>query len=348
MKKWISVLLAAVMLGSTVLLSGCGAGAGERLVVYNWEDYIGEDVIAMFEEETGIKVVYDVFESNEGMYAKVKNSGGGYDVLFPSDYMIEKMIREDMLEKIDISNVPNIVHIDERFKNMDYDPTDEYAVSYMWGTLGITYNTTMVTEPVDSWDILWDPAYAGRIFMYNSQRDAFAAALKRLGYSLNTRDVAELTAAQEALSEQLPLVQAYLSDSVKDKMIGNEGALALTYSGDFLYSLPDNPDLAYSIPKEGSNIWCDGMVIPKGAKNKANAEKFINFMCRPDIAALNSEYIGFSTTNVDALAYMDPEFISHPAYWPDEETLDRCEVFYDLGDFIREYERAWNEIFLNR
>jgi len=346
LKKMFCMFMTVVLAVSAFALAGCNASSGEKLVVYNWEDYIGEEVLEMFEKETGIKVVYDVFESNESMYAKVKNSGG-YDILFPSDYMIERLIKENMLEKIDMSNVPNAVHIDNRFKNMAYDPTDEYAVSYMWGTVGITYNTKMVTETVDSWDILWDPAYAGQIFMYNSQRDAFAAALKRLGFSVNTRNVEELNAARDSLMEQLPLVQAYISDAVKDKMIGNEGALALTYSGDVLYCLKDNPDLAYAIPKEGSNIWCDGMVIPKGAKNKANAEKFIDFMCRPEIAAINSEYIGFATTNIDALQYIDEEFASHPAYWPDDETLDRCEIFYDLGDFIKEYEKAWNEIFIN-
>ena len=343
MKFWKMIALTIVMAASAVLASGCGSDSGEKLYVFNWADYIGEEVIAMFEEETGIKVAYDTFDSNESMYAKVKLSGG-YDVLFPSDYMIERMVNEDMLQTIDMANVPNAAHVDERFKGLKHDPNNEYSVSYMWGTIGITYNTTMVDEPVESWDILWDEKYEGQIFMYDSQRDALAASLKRLGYWVNTRDTAELAAARDALIEQRPLVQAYISDAIKDKMIGNEGALALTYSGDMLYCLKDNPDLAFCIPKEGSNLWFDGMVIPKDARNKENAEKFIDFMCRPEIAAINSEYIGYTTTNKDALEFMDPEMVAHPAFWPDDETLERCEVFYDLGDFQTEFEAAWNEI----
>ena len=345
MKNWKSIIVAAVLAFSAIFAAGCGA-QGEKLVVFNWADYIDEDVIKTFEKETGINVVYDTFDSNESMYAKVKASGG-YDVLFPSDYMIERMLAEGLLQPIDMENVPNAAHIDERFTNLPYDPNNEYSVSYMWGTVGIMYNTSMISEEITSWDTLWDPAYAGQIFMYDSQRDAFAASLKRLGYSVNTRNVDELLAARDELMAQLPLVQAYITDAIKDKMIGNEGALALTYSGDVLACLPDNPDLAYCIPEEGSNLWFDGMVIPKDAKNKENAEKFINFMCRPDIAALNSEYIGYTTTNRDALEYMDEEIVKHPAFWPDDETLDRCEMFYDLGDFKVEFDIAWNQIFIN-
>jgi len=348
MKRWQSMILVALMVLSALTVGSCGkksnAGKNGRVVVFNWGDYIDEDVIDMFEEETGIDVVYATFDSNEAMYAKVK-SGGGYDVLFPSDYMIERMYNEGMLQPINMENVPNAVHIDERFKGLDYDPNDEYSVSYMWGTIGIMYNTEMVTGPVDSWDILWDPAYAKQIFMYDSQRDALAAAMKRLDYSLNTCDPVELAAARDSLIEQRPLVQAYISDSIKDKMINNEGALALTYSGDLLYCLKENPNLAFSIPKEGANLWFDGMVIPKDAKNKENAEAFINFMCRPEIAAMNSEYIGFTTTNKDALEFVDKEMAEHPIYWPDDETLERCQVFRDLGDFRKEYEEAWNAVF---
>ena len=344
MKNWKTFVLAAVLAFSAVLTSGCGA-QGERLVVFNVADYIDEDVIGIFEEEFGIKVVYDTYDSNESMYAKVKASGG-YDILFPSDYMIERMVKEGMLQPINMANVPNASHIDDRFKNLPYDPNNEYSVSYMWGTLGIMYNTSMISEEITSWDTLWDPAYTGQIFMYDSQRDALAAALKRLGYSLNTTNLDELNAARDSLMEQLPIIQAYITDAIKDKMIGNEGSLALTYSGDVLACLPDNPDLAYCIPIEGSNLWFDGMVIPKDAKNKENAEKFINFMCRPEIAALNSTYIGYTTTNRDALEFMDEEITSHPSFWPDEETLDRCQMFRDLGDFKAEYDNAWNQIFV--
>ena len=344
MKNLKFIVLAAVLAFSAIFAAGCGA-QGEKLIVFNVADYIDEDVIKIFEDEFNIKVVYDTYDSNESMYAKVKASGG-YDILFPSDYMIERLVKEDMIQPINMANVPNASHVDDRFKNLPYDPNNEYSVSYMWGTLGIMYNTSMITEEITSWDTLWDPAYTNQIFMYDSMRDAFAASLMRLGYSLNTTNINELKAAQDALIAQLPIVQAYITDAIKDKMIGNEGSLALTYSGDVLACLPDNPDLAYCIPEEGSNLWFDGMVIPKDAKNKENAEKFINFMCRPEIAAMNSEYIGYTTTNRDALEFMDEEITSHPAFWPDDATLDRCEMFYDLGNFKREYDDAWNQIFV--
>ena len=328
-------------------VSCTGAGSGEKVYVYNWGDYIETDIIAEFEEETGIKVIYETYDTNESMYAKLKPGNSSYDVAFPSDYMIEKMIKEDMLAKIDMNNIPNYKNIDGRFKGLDYDKNNEYSVAYMWGTVGILYNTEMVDDDVDSWDILWDEKYAGQIYMYDSQRDTFAAALKKLGYSVNTRSIDELTRAKEELIRQKPLVQAYIGDQVKDKMIGREGALAIVYSGDAMFCKEENDELEYAIPREGSNLWYDGAVIPKNAKNKANAEKFIDYLCRPDVAAKNTEYIGYSTANSAALALLDDEMVSDPVYWPDDELLVNCEVFYDLGDFIAEYDRAWTEILAN-
>jgi len=345
MKKCKVLLLAAMMVLSLFAVTSCGGG--EKLYVFNCADYIDPDILKEFKKETGITVVYSMFDSNEAMYAKVKASGG-YDVLFPSDYMIERMMQEGMLQKINMDNVPNAANIGDQFKGLAHDPTNEYAVTYMWGTLGIMYNKTKVTEPVDSWDILWDPAYAGQIFIYDSQRDLLGAALKRLGYSLNTHDMNELTAARDSLIAQKLLVQAYLTDSIKDSMISNQGALALTYSGDAVVCYQENQDLAFSIPKEGSNLWFDAMVIPKDAKNKDNAEIFINFMCRPDIAAKNSEYIGYTTANEAAGKFMDAETVAHPAYWPTDEELARCEVFRYLGEYLKDYEKVWNDIFITK
>lgn len=330
---------------AAALLSGCGGK--ETVYVYNWADYIGEGVLKQFTKETGITVKYDTFENNEIMYTKVKNGGGSYDVLFPSDYMIERMISEDMLETLDFGNIPNFTRINPRFKGLHYDLEDKYSVAYMWGTVGILYNTSMVSEPVESWDILWDEDYSGKIFMYDSERDTIGLSLKRLGYSLNTRDSSALKEAAAALVAQRRLVKAYLGDPIKDKMIGREGALAVTYSGDAQYCQGLNPELAYAIPNEGSNVFCDGMVVPKGARNKTNAEVFINFMCRPEIAAQNSEYIGYATTNKDAAGFMDAAFAENPIYSPAREDLDRCEFFYDLGSFKKEYSDAWNEILMS-
>ena len=338
------LLLTAALLIFAFAASCTGAGSGERLYVYNWGDYIDADIVADFEKETGIKVIYETYDTNESMYAKLKPGNSSYDVVFPSDYMIEKMIREDMLEKIDMKNIANFKNIDDKFKGLDFDKNDEYYVAYMWGTVGILYNSEMVGEPVDSWEILWNEKYAGQIYMYDSQRDTFAAALKKLGFSVNTRDLGELTLAKEELIRQKPLVQAYIGDQVKDKMIGREGALAIVYSGDAMFCKDENDELEYAIPKEGSNLWYDGAVIPKGAKNKSNAEKFIDFLCRPDVAAQNTEYIGYSTANRAALELLDDEMRNDPTYWPGEEELANCEVFYDLGDFIIEYDKAWTEI----
>ena len=338
-------MLMAVLLMLSVIASCTQAGsAEERLYIYNWGDYIDMDLITMFEEETGIRVIYETFDSNEAMYARVQPGGTQYDLIFPSDYMIERMINENMLEKIDMGNIPNFVHVYDRFKGLFYDPNDEYSVAYMWGTLGILYNTEMVDEPVDSWSILWNEKYKGLIIMYDSQRDTFTAALKKLGFSVNTRCIEELTLAKNELIRQKPLVQAYLGDQVKDKMIGNEAALAIVYSGDAMYTMEENPALNYVVPREGSNIWYDGMVIPKGARNKANAEKFIDFLCRPEVAAQNTMYIGYSTANRTALDLLPDEMRFSLIYWPSEEILAKCEVFLDLGDFVVEFDRAWTEL----
>lgn len=334
-------ILSAFM--ALLLMTGCSKSEN-RLYVYNWGDYIDGDILDEFEKQTGIKVVYETFDTNETMYAKLKPGNASYDIAFPSDYMIEKMKNEDMLEKINLNNVPNFKNIDDKFKNMSFDPNNEYSVAYMWGTVGILYNTEMVDEEVDSWDILWDEKYAGQIYMYDSQRDAFAVGLKKLGYSLNTTDLSQINEAKEELIRQKPLVQAYLGDPVKDKMIGNEGALAVVYSGDAMYSIEENDALDYVIPKEGSNLWFDGIVIPKGAKNKENAEKFINFLCDPQIAAKNTIYIGYSTANKAALDILPDDMKNDKVYWPDDDALVNCQVFHDLGSFILEYDKVWTEV----
>jgi len=341
-KPKILVFSAIVML-LVLTLSGC-SGKKEALYVYNWGDYIDESVIAEFEKETGIKVVYDTFATNEDMYVKIKSGGSQYDLIFPSDYMITRMRDEGMLEKINLANIPNFKYIDDRFKGKDYDPKNEYSVPYMWGTIGILYNTTMVDEPVDSWDILWDPKYAKQIIMLDSQREAIGVALIRLGYSINSTDVNQLNEAAELLKEQKPLVLAYALDETKDKMVAGEAALALVWSGEALYAMDENPDLDYAIPQEGTNLWFDGMCIPKGAKNKEGAEKFIDFLCRTDIAFRNADYTGYATPHTEARELLDPEIRNNKAAYPDEEDLVNAEVFVSLGEVVREYDRIWTEV----
>jgi spermidine/putrescine transport system substrate-binding protein len=346
MKKVIFFASALVM--SIGLLTGCGKDSGEKVYVYNWGEYIDPEVRDQFEEETGIKVVYDEFEQNEVMYPKVKAGAVQYDVVCPSDYMIQKMIEEDMLAEINYDNVPNIKNIDPAYLESakDFDPENKYSVPYCWGTLGILYNKTMVEEPIDSWGALFDEKYSGNILMIDSVRDAFAIALKYLGYGINSTDPAQLDEAEKLLQSQYPLVQAYVVDQVRDKMIGGEAAIGVIYSGEAIYTKRENPDLEYVVPKEGSNVWIDAWVIPKNCKNKENAEAFINFMCDPEIALKNFEYITYSTPNKAAREMIsDPDIKDSPVAFPDQATLDRCSTFQYLGEENEAlYIDKWNEV----
>lgn len=348
MKFLIFVLILAV---SVPLMTGCGnSGSGNEsgkkvvLNVYNWGDYIDETVNDMFEKKYGIKVNYETFATNEDMYTKIKSGGGSYDVAIPSDYMIKRMIDENLLNKIDIKNVPNYKYIEDRFKNLAYDPNNEYSVPYMWGTVGILYNKTMVSDPVDSWQILWDKKYSKQILMLDSQRDSIGVALKMLGYSMNTRNLEELEAAQNALIEQKPLVMAYVGDEIKDKMIGNEAALAVVWSGDAIYCKRENPDLEYAIPNEGTNLWFDALVIPKTAKHQKEAEMYIDFMCDPEIAFKNTDYIGYSTPHSEALKQLDDELANDKTAYPDDEDLKGCDIFEYVEDLVKTYDVMWTKI----
>ena len=340
MKKTTFILFLAFF---AVALSSCNSNQNV-LRIYNWGEYMDEDILDDFTKETGIKISYSNYASNEELYTKLKAGSSHYDIIIPTDYMIERMIREDMLEKIDFSNIPNFRFIDERFKNREYDPASEYSVPYTWGTNGILYNTEMVYGEIDSWDVLWDTQYASQIIMYDSMRDSFIPALIKLGFSINTRSIDELTQARDLLIAQKPLVHAYMGDTMRDSMIGGEAAIGLMFSGDAVYCISENPALAYAIPREGSNVWFDAVAIPKGAKNKDKAEAFINFLCRPDISLRNTEYIGFSTTNAETLKMLPPELLENPAYWPSDEVIANCEILLDLGDFAKEFDKAWTMV----
>ena len=344
MKKTIKAMMISGILATTLLaVGGCG-NKQESLNVYNWGDYIDESVNTQFTKETGIKVNYKTFATNEDMYVDIEAGGSVYDVAFPSDYMIEKMIKNDLVEKMDMANMPNHINVDERFRGMQYDPTNEYSVPYMWGTVGIIYNIKTVKEPVESWDVLWDPQYEKQILMMDSQRDSIMVALKKLGYDMNTRDEGELEKAKQELINQKPLVLAYVGDEGKDKIINEEAAMMVAWSGDAVYMMRENEDLRYAIPKEGSNYWVDGMVIPKGAKNKAAAEKYIDFLCREDISAMNAEYIGYSTPITAARELLPEEEANSDVAYPAEDVTDQLEVFTDPSDIVKLYDRIWTEV----
>ena len=351
MKKRVCSIMAvaAVAALSAVTMSGCGksaekAGGAGEVYVYNWGEYIDEDVIAQFKEETGIDVIYDMFETNEEMYPVIEAGGVKYDAVCPSDYMIQKMIENNMLAEINFDNIPNIKEIDSKYMDMSrsFDPENKYSVPYCWGTVGILYNTSMVA-PEDAptkWSDLWDEKFKDNILMQDSVRDAFMVALKSLGYSMNTTNEAEIAEARDLLIKQKPLVQAYVIDQVRDKMIGGEAAMGVIYSGEMLYIQQEVADLGldysleYVIPEEGTNLWLDSWVIPANAPNKENAEKWINFLCRPDIAKKNFEYITYPTPNKGAFDLLDSDLQNNKAVFPDTDSLKNCEVFQYLGTVV--------------
>lgn len=343
MKKILILVLSCVL-----LLVGCGGGEEKKVVnVYNWGEYIDKDILAEFEEQTGITVKYDTFVTNEDMYVKLKKGGSSFDLLVPSDYMIEKLIKEDLLAEVDFSKIPNFENLDPELLHKSYDPEDKYSVPYFWGTLGIVYNKTMVSEPVDSWDILWDEKYANQILMLDSSRDSIGIALIKSGYSINSMDEGELAEAKELLIQQKPLTLAYQVDQSKDMMVGEEAAIAVMYSGDAYDAVRQNPNLEYVIPKEGSNLWFDACVIPKDAENKENAELFINFLLDPEIAMRNADYVGYSTPNAKAKDLLSEEMKGSLIAYPDLSKHANMEVFNDPGEMITVYDQIWTDVLAN-
>jgi len=346
-KKVISLISCILLISFLLVLSGCKQNQ-VVLNIYNWGEYIDPDLLVKFEKETGIKVNLDLFETNEHMLAKLEAGGTQYDVIFPSDYVIEEMIKKDLLYKIDFNNIPNFKYVNDRFKNLNYDPTNEYSVPYFWGTLGIMYNTEMVDEEVDSWDILWNEKYAGKILMLDSMRDTIGVALKKLGYSVNETDPDKLEQAKQLLIQQRPLVNGYYVDEIKDMMINGDAALALNWSGAAMDVYWEGIDyIRYVVPKEGANLWFDCMVIPKTSQHKKEAEMFINFMLDPENAYQNSLYVGYVSPVTEAfnrLMEENPEVTEMDAYNPSDEVLDKCEVFIDLGENRPLFNRVWTEI----
>ena len=357
MRKFISMMKKGLITSFTVLsavsaLSGCGSSSGGengQVIVYNWGEYIDPDTLDMFEQETGIEVVYDEYETNEIMYPKVESGAASYDVVCPSDYMISKMIAYDLLAEINFDNIPNAkANIGSQYfdQSRGFDPDNKYSIPYCWGTVGILYNQTMVEEPITSWAQLWDEKYADNILMQDSVRDAFMVAEKLNGFSMNTTDPIELEIVKNSLIEQKPLVQAYVVDQVRDKMIGGESAIGVIYSGEAIYTQRENPDLVYVIPDEGTNVWIDSWVILKDAPNKENAEKFIDFMCRPEIALKNFEYITYSTPNEAAKELIEDDDIRNSEIaFPDLSRYNNLETFSYLGEEGDElYNELWKEV----
>ncbi len=340
MKKRIVFILAALIIVFSALAGTASADNEEVTInVFNWGQYIADgtdgslDVIAAFEEAyPNIKVNYLTYDSNETMYTRLKTGGSSFDVIIPSDYMIEKLIEEDMLEPLNFDNIPNYEYIDDAYKNLSFDPDNTYSVPYTWGGVGIIYNTNYVDEAdATGWELLWNEKYEGKTLMFDNPRDSFAIALLELGLDVNTEDSADLEAAAEKLREQRPVLQGYVMDQVFEKMERGEAWIAPYYAGDYLLMLEENPDLAFYFPDEGFNLFVDSICIPKGCQNKEAAETFINFLISPEIMGQNLDYLGYSAPSAAAKEYMDPEMSSNPIAYPDEETLSRGVTFSSLS-----------------
>lgn len=364
--KVFSLILAILLLAAFVVpaLSSCGKDSGTlTLNVYNWGEYISDgseesfNTNAEFEkwyfENYGkrVKVNYTTYASNEDMYAKLKSGAVRYDIVVPSDYMIELMIEEDMLEEIDFSNIPNYQYIAPEYRNLFYDPDNRYSIPYTYGMVGIIYNTSMVEGTPDSWDLMWNEDYKGKILNFNNPRDAFGTAMYRLGIDVNTTEHSDWDAAFEALKAQKPLVQSYVMDEIFNKMKGASAAIAPYYAGDFLTMYGDNEDLAFYYPKEGTNVFVDAICIPKGTQHKELAEAYINFLLSEEPAVANAEYIGYASPNmlvreseeyVEAMNEMHPD--AYNILYPDN--VDFLTSYYqNLSNETRDYMNSrWEDL----
>ena len=345
--------------GSSSESSGGDSGNGSQRVlnVCSWGEYIDESLIEEFEAQTGIEVNYRTSPSNEELYSTLQSGGTSYDVIVPSDYMISQLIEEDMLQPLDYSKIPNFEKIDDRFKNLSYDPENLYTVPYTWGTLGIIYNTTMVDEPITSWSAMFDEKYAGDVLLINNSRDALGMALYYLGYSVNTTDEAQIREAFQLLSDAVSkgVYQGKVMDEVFQKMEQGNAAIATYYAGDYLTMLENNPDLAYVVPEEGSNWFVDAMCILKDAQNVDEAHEWINFLASTEANLANMDYIWYASPNTEALE-------QYPAYYEEtygepldmelyeimaapQEVLDRCESYLVLPEATRTlYNDLWIEL----
>lgn len=339
MKKALSVILSICIVVSVLAFAGCGDNSNKvTLNIYNWGEYIDMSSIYEFEKTYNINVNYTTYASNEEMYAKVSSGAASYDIVIPSDYMIGKMIEEDLLAELDFANIPNYSYIGDEYKNLVFDPENKYSVPYTWGTTVVLYNKSVV-DPADvadqSLNLLWNEKYSGQILMFDNPRDAFGIALKKLGYSMNTTSVEEWEAASRELKAQKPLIQAYVMDQIFDKMISGEAAIAPYYAGDAVIMQESNPDIDYYIPKEGANMFVDSMCVLKNTQHKAEAEAFINFMCQTDIAVQTAEIIGYATPHTEAKVALDPAITSNPIVYASADVIkNSTEVFLNLNPEI--------------
>ncbi len=346
MRSFIAIVAISLVLMYVVsqLNSAQGYSGDNTLTVYNWGDYIDPEIIDEFEEETGIKVIYQTFDSNEAMMTKIEQGGTTFDIAVPSEYAISKMKEEDLLLPVDHKQLPNLKHINQRFLNLSFDEGNRYSIPYFWGTVGVVYNKEMLNgKEITSWDDLWDPKLKNQILLADGAREVIGMGLNSLDYSLNDTDKKHLREAKEKLDTLTPNVKAIVGDEIKMLLANEEAAVGLVWSGDASEIMSENENLDYVVPEEGSNLWFDNMVIPKTANNIEGAHQFMNFMLDPKIAARNAEYVGYSTPNEKALDYLPEEVAKDERFYPDEALTEKLEVYDNLGKEMLGY---YNELFL--
>jgi len=350
MKKLVQLFMAIVIVSAALLAiisslnSSEGYSGGNTLTIYNWGDYIDEELLSQFEEQTGIKVIYATFDSNEAMLTKIKQGGTTYDVAVPSEYTIDQMRKEHLLIPLDHSKLPNMKYIDERFMDLPFDPENKYSIPYFWGTVGIVYNTSMLDgKRITSWADLWDEDLSNQILLIDGAREVMGMGLNSLSYSLNDTNEAHLQEAKEKLDTLTPNIKAIVGDESKMLLANEEAAVGLAWSGDASEIMYENENLDYVVPKEGSNLWFDNMVIPKTAKNVEAAHQFINFMLDPKVAAQNTEYVSYSTPNKEALKYLPEEIVKDERFYPSPALTEKLEVYENLG---KQNLARYNELFL--
>ena len=343
-------LFALILLPFTILTGAfsCSgkteAPQSKKLVIYNWPDYLGKSAIYLFQKETGAEVEYNTYSSNEELLATIQSPGNAADVIFPSDYMVRRMVDLKLLSPLDHSRVPNVANVEERFRSTPYDPENKYCVPYTWGTTGLGVNVYRIKEPITSWKALWDPKYKSKISILDDPRAGMIPALKLLGFSINTTDPAELMKAVELMRQQKTVTGAYTSDTYDQLLLNGDVWIAQGYSGDIVKISKREHHIVYVLPEEGSDIWVDNICIPKRGKNRALAHKFIDYILRPEVHSQVSNELGFAIPNTEALKLVKPEILSNPAIFAPFEFVSRCNFIDDLGDFDDAYDQAWEEI----
>lgn len=337
------IAIVALLFFTSFIMKQASNTGGNKLVIYNWGDYIDPDLLDQFTEETGIQVQYETFDSNEAMYTKIQQGGTVYDIAVPSDYMIDKMKQENLLVKLDKSKLVGLDNISPEFLHKSFDPDNDYSVPYFWGTVGIVYNTSLIDSELEHWDDLWKEEYRNSIMLVDGAREVMGFGLNSLGYSLNSTDLDQLTEAEAKLKLLTPNIKAIVGDEMKGYMIQGDAAIGVTFSGEASEMLDANEDLVYVVPSEGSNLWFDNLVIPTTVKHEEEAYAFINFMLRPEVAAQNAEYVGYATPNQGAKDLLPEEITSDEAFYPDQETVEHLEVYDNLGTKLL---GIYNDLFL--